>query len=120
MPKKLSSKSSGEQAELYFAAECCRQGITVCFPHSDDVAYDFVLDTGRKLLKIQVKSSRFKYGKGYKFSTNYKTSNHGFDFYVFFVHKTRDFYIVPLSKFKKENFYTNNNDVYKNNWQLFK
>jgi hypothetical protein len=121
---KLSSKSSGERAELLFAAECCKHGLVVCFPHSDNVPYDFIIDNSKSLLKIQVKSSRyFEKGIAYPtFTINYnpkwvKTIH----FFVFYDYKSSDYYIIP-SKLIKTNAFrpTKKYLLYKNAWHLLK
>ena len=40
--------------------KCIEQGYIVSKPLFDNARYDFILDTGKKLLKIQVKTSRWK------------------------------------------------------------
>jgi hypothetical protein len=121
---KLSSKSSGERAELLSAAECCKYGIVVCFPHSDNVPYDFIIDNNKKLYKIQVKSSRF-YENGRKIPTfviNYsKVSTKAIDFFVFYDYKAAEYYIIP-SKLIKTNCFRPGKRylLYKNAWHLLK
>jgi len=40
--------------------KCIEKGYTVSKPLFDNARYDFILDTGEKLLRIQVKTSRWK------------------------------------------------------------
>lgn len=40
--------------------KCIEEGYVVSKPLFDNARYDFILDTGKKLLKIQVKTSRWK------------------------------------------------------------
>ena len=40
--------------------KCIEMGFTVSKPIFDNARYDFILDTGNNLLKIQVKTSRWK------------------------------------------------------------
>lgn len=40
--------------------KCIEMGFTVSKPIFDNARYDFILDTGKNLLKIQVKTSRWK------------------------------------------------------------
>lgn len=40
--------------------KCIEMGYTVSKPIFDNARYDFILDTGKKLLKIQIKTSRWK------------------------------------------------------------
>lgn len=40
--------------------KCIEMGFTISKPIFDNARYDFILDTGKNLLKIQVKTSRWK------------------------------------------------------------
>lgn len=40
--------------------KCIEMGYTISKPIFDNARYDFILDTGKNLLKIQVKTSRWK------------------------------------------------------------
>jgi PD-(D/E)XK endonuclease len=124
--KKLGSKLKGEYAELFFAAQAAKRGLTVLFPNGDSARYDFVLDTGKNLYKIQVKSSttgEYSISHG---STS-KKSRHSYsniDYFAFVDLNTNDIYLIPLKKFKKgqsnANINAKNYPMYKNNWQLLK
>ena len=123
MPKKLSNKSRGEMAELLFAAECCKHGLIIAFPHSDSVSYDFVVDNGKNLLRVQVKSSSTTNKQGLSqfvmHINDYKS--HKIHLYALYCYINKSFYIVPADKIKTESFYTSKrNEVYKNAWHLFK
>lgn len=49
--------------------KCIEQGYIVSKPLFDNARYDFILDTGNKILKIQVKSSRWNETKtGFSFN----------------------------------------------------
>lgn len=121
--KKLSSKSSGERAELLFAAECYVHKMVVMFPHTDDINYDFVIDNGKKLLKIQVKSSRTQCSGSTAFTINYKKTKQfsNLDFYALYCYESGNFYIVPNKIIKSNSFYASKNMyMYKNAWHLLK
>lgn len=49
-------KKQGEMAELQFLAKASSLGFTVAKPYGDSSRYDFILDNGRRLVRVQVKS----------------------------------------------------------------
>ncbi len=50
------AKRQGELAELVFAARAAKLGWQVSKPYGESSAYDFVVDAGGKLWRVQVKS----------------------------------------------------------------
>lgn len=50
-------KRVGELAELRFQLQCHERGWTVSKPYGDNARYDFIVDTGKRLLRVQVKSA---------------------------------------------------------------
>ncbi len=50
-------KKQGEMAELQFLAKASSLGFTISKPYGDSSRYDFILDNGRRLLRVQVRSS---------------------------------------------------------------
>ena len=66
----LSTKNKGLSTELQCIAACCELGYRVSIPYGDDCRYDFILDIGSKLLRVQVKTARPDKGKNsFAFST---------------------------------------------------
>ena len=55
--RELNTKRRGELAEIAFAHKAIAQGFPVAKPFGDSERYDFVLDGGQALWRIQVKSS---------------------------------------------------------------
>lgn len=56
----LESKQKGNLTELQCITACYALGCSVSIPYGENSRYDFILDVNGKLLKIQVKTSRFK------------------------------------------------------------
>jgi len=54
---KLDNNLRGCLAEYLFATECLKRGYKVSFPLLDSSAYDCIIDNGKNLFKIQVKST---------------------------------------------------------------
>jgi hypothetical protein len=53
----LDSNQRGCLAEYLFATECIKKGYNVSMPLLDSSIYDMIVDTGNKLIKIQIKST---------------------------------------------------------------
>jgi hypothetical protein len=59
-------KIVGTVLELEFAAECVRRGAIVSQPFGDNAHYDFLIDNGQKIYRVQVKAASLKTdGKSY-------------------------------------------------------
>ena len=54
------TKSVGALTALRFAYECGRRGAIVSEPIGDNSRYDFIVDSGKQLFRVQVKSSTAK------------------------------------------------------------
>jgi PD-(D/E)XK endonuclease len=121
--RKISNKSRGEMAELLFAAECCKHGLIISFPHSDAVSYDFIVDNGKNLLRVQVKSSTTSNISGRtQFVMHMKGfKSHKVHLYALYCYINKSFYIIPAKKITTETFRVGKkSEVYKNAWHLFK
>jgi hypothetical protein len=135
MVKKLSAKKKGEYAELCFAAASSLRGLIVSFPGGDSAKYDFVIDNGKKLYKVQVKSTsriatknikdpsyNFVAGSGHSSKKAYLEKD--IDFVVCVELVTMNYYIIPINKLKSVKVTVRpassncKNKLYKNNWQL--
>ena len=53
----LSSKQRGELAEMMFMVKAAKMGMATAKPYGDSRRYDFIVDVGPRLWKVQVKSS---------------------------------------------------------------
>jgi len=54
----VNNNSFGCYAEYLFCAECTKRGFIVSMPTLDSSHYDCIVDNGKKIYKIQIKSSR--------------------------------------------------------------
>jgi hypothetical protein len=52
-------KWAGEQAEAAFLNKATSLGLNVAKPWGDSERYDFIVDSGRRLLRVQVKSTQY-------------------------------------------------------------
>ena len=55
--REATTKRRGELAELAFVYKAASLGFGVAKPYGDSERYDFILDSGSKLWRIQVKST---------------------------------------------------------------
>jgi hypothetical protein len=53
----LTSKQRGELAEMMFMVKAAQKGFATAKPYGDSRRYDFILDVGQRLWRVQVKSS---------------------------------------------------------------
>ena len=60
----MNNKLKGDIAEAVFTAECLKRGWVVSKPFGDNCRYDAILDRGKGLERIQVKSSTFSEKRG--------------------------------------------------------
>ncbi len=55
-------KRRGEWAELVFAARAIERGLHLAMPWGESSGYDFTVDQGDRIVRVQVKSTIFKEG----------------------------------------------------------
>lgn len=95
-------KEQGELAEIYFLLKATLRGFTISKPWGDSRRYDFVLDNGFRLMRIQVKSvSRIMPGQNH-FRAHASTQNGAkpyttsqIDFLAAYVFPLDTWYIIP-------------------------
>jgi hypothetical protein len=133
------SKDAGDIGEIAFMLRARQNGLNVLSPYSAVTPYDFVIDNGKNLLKVQIKltDSNIKKGKrvhhdafrvccgrGTGIKTGY-TKNE-VDFFVFYIIRHNLFYIIPQDQVKtiSINLYPSKLDhkfnKYLENWDLLK
>ena len=69
---KLTCKAKGELGELAFVHKAASLGFGVAKPHGENEPYDFILDSGKRLWRVQVKSIFSLFRDGYR--TSWQTS----------------------------------------------
>ena len=104
MPRpRRDTKRKGEVAELAFMHKAASLGFGVAKPYGDSFPYDFILDNGRKLWRVQVKSTSQLFQGAYSINAQrrlgwgtcpYKSSE--VDFLAAYVTPRNCWYIVPL------------------------
>ena len=66
MPRDRDPKRQGEVAELAFAHKAAALGFTVSKPYGENSRYDFIVDSGGCLTRVQVKSVAVQHGNAYR------------------------------------------------------
>ena len=94
------SKLRGELAELHFLTRATELGFCVSKPWGDSSRYDFAVETGGRFMRVQVKSTRMRFGKHY-FARLVRSRQRpyeigDFDFFAIYIVPHDLWYIVPL------------------------
>lgn len=98
-PEFKNFKQRGEWVEMVFMARASHEGLQVSKPYGDSAAYDFIVEYGSRCSRIQVKSTRSPYQKGFRcnlrasMSRRYKPD--AFDFAAIHVIPVDAWFIVP-------------------------
>jgi hypothetical protein len=97
------SKQRGELAEMMFMVKAAQKGFATAKPYGDSRRYDFILDVGRRLWRVQVKSSSAKqYGS---YMVNLQRNANGetvfydaseIDFVVAYVFPCEAWFVIPV------------------------
>src|SRR5579864_3790112 len=94
-------KERGEWTELQFMAQAAKRQFAVCTPWGDMRAYDVGIEYGQNFLRVQVKSTTYRRGAGYRclFIPN-QQSKHDYslkelDLFAAFVIPVDAWYLIP-------------------------
>ena len=97
-------KLQGEMAEVCFLWRATAMGFTVSKPYGDSARYDFVVDAGAGLLRVQVKSTAYLQYGAYRInliwgagSRPYGTDD--FDLLAAYIHPRDIWYLIPAAAF---------------------
>ena len=94
------SKLRGEWAELRFMSRAAEHGLMLSKPWGDSAPYDLMLEHHGRVLRIQVKCTRYKRGNSYKChvtANGVPYSKNQLDFIAAFVIPADVWYIVPIA-----------------------
>lgn len=103
---KLTRKQRGEMAEAAFVAKAASYGWCVSKPWGESSRYDLIVDNGRRLLRVQVKSAHGagEYG-GYTFHAHGNTARayeaSEIDLLVAYIVPADAWYVFPVEEFRK-------------------
>jgi PD-(D/E)XK endonuclease len=96
-------KKRGEWAELVFATRALELGLLLARPWGESSGYDFTVDQGTRIVRVQVKSTIFPEGNGYSCTLKnsrgpYKKNT--FDFVAAYIIPEDIWYILPEKKIR--------------------
>lgn len=106
----------GELGELAFVLKAASVGISASKPFGDRRPYDFLVEHGQRLLRVQVKSVFTNQGGQYRFGFSVAVSKHlrggkrvtytadQIDFIVAFVAPHDAWYVIPVDAIKGRTF----------------
>ncbi|MGH9503224.1 MAG: group I intron-associated PD-(D/E)XK endonuclease [Terriglobales bacterium] len=105
-PQKGTAKQRGELAEMRFMSKAAGNGFGVAKPWGESERYDFILDSGGELLRVQVKSTYAEHTHGYVINSGWTAygkkkaySADQIDFLVAYIVAEDIWYVIPLSAF---------------------
>jgi PD-(D/E)XK endonuclease len=96
-------------AELAFLLKASSLGFAVAKPYGDSDRYDFIVDSGKRLLRVQVKSASCM-RQGAYFITTHRCANgvaipytrEEIDFMAAYVFPEDTWFVVPVKEFEKK------------------
>jgi hypothetical protein len=90
--------SNGDTAEVLFKLRCLEKGLTPCTPYGLR-RYDFVIDNGKSLIKVQVKmANSAQKDSFYQFNigpNGKRYTDEQVDVFAFYIAPTNTWYIMP-------------------------
>jgi len=135
--KRPNTKRTGELAEAAFVVKAASLGFAVSKPWGDSERYDFILDTGHRTFRVQVKCTESINANAYQVQSTYTNGNHkghytaaDIDVLVGYVLPLDLWYVVPVEALPGSaslRFYPNGSiskrvrfEQYREAWQLFR
>jgi hypothetical protein len=95
---------------MMFMLQASLRGLIVAKPYGDSRRYDFITDAGRRLWRVQVKSSAHRHGNGYIVNATARRHSREvysaaeIDFLIAYIIPTNTWYIVPVAALRRTNF----------------
>lgn len=97
----MNSKVRGAVVELAFMLKAASLGFGISKPHADTERYDFIVDSGKRLSRVQVKSTFSPINGGYRatcYGGDHSLYNaHQIDFLVVHIVPRNIWYVIPVS-----------------------
>jgi len=98
------TKQKGELGELVFVLKAASLGLGVCKPYGDSLPFDFVVVTGERTVRVQVKSAFTHSRRGYTIHVGFggRGQRHipytadDIDFFAAYVVAHDAWYIIPV------------------------
>lgn len=102
----MNTKEIGDISESAVVTQLLKRGLSVAIPFGDRSRYDLILDDGKKLHKVQVKTAQYLKDKliirAYSISTKEgktikNTYSNDVDFIAAYCHELDKVYILPIA-----------------------
>ncbi len=101
--KHATRKQLGELAEMMFMVKATTKGLIVAKPYGESHRYDFLVDSGKRLWRVQVKSSTCTHWRAYTVNAYWKTTRKHLpyrpskvDFLAVVILGTDIWYLIPV------------------------
>ncbi len=112
MKNQTTYKLQGELVELRFLARAAELGLRVSKPYGDSAPYDFLVESGGKVFKVQVKSTSYHKPdtRCYRCVTHHNTrrySKNDVDFIAAYIRCEDAWYIIPMRAISAREIYLN-------------
>lgn len=118
---------SGPATESLFEFEALTRGFIVSAPCADMAHYDRVVDTRKKIYRVQVKGRRGNGRKTFVIRVSKGNYTHytkkDADILALYIEDNKSWYLIPIDKVKYSFKMNIGNDTlleYKDNWKIFK
>jgi len=102
-PRKANTKRTGERSEAAFLHKASQLGFGVAKPWGDSERYDFILDNGRRLLRVQIKATDSLRAQAYETRATYTVGKgravygpKDIDFLVAHIATLNVWYVLPV------------------------
>lgn len=129
MQENKTYKLQGELVELRFLARAAELGLRVSKPYGDSAPYDFLVESGGTVFKVQVKSTGFRHlgSKSHVCVASHHNKSYSkkeVDFIAAYIISDDAWYIIPLSAISGRHvrlnprFRRNPNRRYREAWDL--
>jgi len=124
MTENRTYKHQGELVELKFLARAAELGLQVSKPYGDSAPYDFIVESGGDVFKVQVKSTRFndKRCKAFMCATGGRGRRYRqeeVDFVAAYVVTDDTWYIIPLAAIPGRHISLNPR-FQRNKWRIYR
>ena len=110
--------------ELTFMVECMKRGWKVSVPIGEDSRYDVIVDTSKKLSRVQVKTCSTKDRGRFRVKASYGTAKKSYtwrdcDIIAAFVSPLNTWWIIPVNKLRSGSLDVSKNyHKYNSAWHL--
>ena len=96
-----SPKARGELAEIRFMLAAAARGFVVAKPWGDNLPFDFLVGSGKRWYRVQVKLSSSRHWRGFHVSCRRHNLRRRYtarqiDFLVAYIAPTRTWYVIPV------------------------